>query len=195
MDIYLLDFLLKGHIHTKDKILDIGCGEGRNLVYFMKENYDVFGVDNNEEALRFVKMLAKQYQIQDVEARFQNMDVRRLRFPDNSFDLLISSAVLHFVEDEDHFLAAISEMHRVMKKGAKLFLRCMTNHSHLLDSNIVSDYSKHITHPDQSKRFLLSEELIGRIMDKNIFRWLEPFKYVTVNNERSMSVILFKAVK
>ena len=45
IDIYLFDQLLKGRIAPGMKLLDAGCGSGRNLVYFLRSNFDVYGVD------------------------------------------------------------------------------------------------------------------------------------------------------
>jgi 2-polyprenyl-3-methyl-5-hydroxy-6-metoxy-1,4-benzoquinol methylase len=45
IDIYLFDQLLRDRIVPGMQILDVGCGEGRNLIYFLREGYRVFGVD------------------------------------------------------------------------------------------------------------------------------------------------------
>ena len=45
IDIYLFDQLLRGRIALGMRVLDAGCGAGRNLVYFLREGYEVFGVD------------------------------------------------------------------------------------------------------------------------------------------------------
>jgi SAM-dependent methyltransferase len=47
IDIYLFDQLLKGRITPTMSILDAGCGDGRNLIYFLSHNFDVFAVDSN----------------------------------------------------------------------------------------------------------------------------------------------------
>ncbi|RYD73106.1 MAG: class I SAM-dependent methyltransferase, partial [Sphingobacteriales bacterium] len=44
-DIYLIDQILKNRFHPEMKILDAGCGDGRNLNYFLYNNYNVYGVD------------------------------------------------------------------------------------------------------------------------------------------------------
>ena len=45
IDIYLFDQLLKGRFVPGMRILDAGCGSGRNLVYFLRSGYEVFAVD------------------------------------------------------------------------------------------------------------------------------------------------------
>jgi len=51
IDIYLFDQLLKGRFAPGTSILDAGCGAGRNLVYFLQNGYEVYGVDQNREAV------------------------------------------------------------------------------------------------------------------------------------------------
>src|SRR5258708_1724402 len=58
IDIYLFDQLLRGRIVPGMCIFDAGCGAGRNLVYFLREGYEVFGVDANPDAIASVRALA-----------------------------------------------------------------------------------------------------------------------------------------
>jgi len=47
IDIYLFDQLLRGRVAPGMRILDAGCGAGRNLIYFLRQGYDVFAVDRD----------------------------------------------------------------------------------------------------------------------------------------------------
>jgi len=58
IDIYLFDQLLKGRLTPDMHILDAGCGGGRNLVYFMRNGFKVFGVDRSSEAINNIRTLA-----------------------------------------------------------------------------------------------------------------------------------------
>jgi tellurite methyltransferase len=58
IDIYLFDQLLKGRCDNCKKVLDAGCGSGRNLFYFLRNGYEVFGVDPNAQAVEMVKELS-----------------------------------------------------------------------------------------------------------------------------------------
>ena len=51
IDIYLFDLLLKGRITPAMHVLDAGCGGGRNLIYFLRQGYNISGVDLSEEAI------------------------------------------------------------------------------------------------------------------------------------------------
>ena len=182
IDIYLLDVLLKGYIDDEAKILDVGCGEGRNIHYFLKNQYDVFGVDKDPQAIQFVRMLAKQFGHEDLEGRFQRMSMDQLKFPDNCFDLTISSAVLHFVKSEEEYERAIQELHRVTKKGGLIFIRSMSGQ---IDPNKEEELPIY---------FLLSEELREKLISPSRFTCLEPYKYVTVAEKRVMNVMVLQKI-
>src|SRR5678815_1011074 len=58
IDIYIFDQLLKGRFVPGMRVLDAGCGSGRNLVYFLRSGYEVFGVDESRQAIALVRKLA-----------------------------------------------------------------------------------------------------------------------------------------
>jgi SAM-dependent methyltransferase len=58
IDIYLFDQLLKGRLVPGMRVLDAGCGSGRNLVYFLRNGFEVFGVDQAPEAISEMRRLA-----------------------------------------------------------------------------------------------------------------------------------------
>ena len=59
IDIYLLDQILKDRFKPHFKILDAGCGEGRNLIYFVRNEYQVYGIDRNADAIKMLKYYIK----------------------------------------------------------------------------------------------------------------------------------------
>src|SRR3984885_2362330 len=59
IDIYLFDQLLRGRIAPGMRICDAGCGHGRNLVYLLREGYEVFGVDADSRAVDAVRQMAR----------------------------------------------------------------------------------------------------------------------------------------
>src|SRR5271170_250971 len=58
IDIYVFAQLLRGNIAAGMRVLDAGCGSGRNLVYLLREGYECFGVDQSGEAVEYVRGLA-----------------------------------------------------------------------------------------------------------------------------------------
>ena len=61
IDIYLFDQLLRGRITAGMRILDAGCGSGRNLVFFLREGFEVFGADSDPRAVHAVRHLAHKF--------------------------------------------------------------------------------------------------------------------------------------
>ena len=123
IDIYLFDQLLKGRISPGMRILDAGCGAGRNLVYFLREGYDVCAADADPAALESVRSLARILAPALPSSNFRVEAVERLSFEDACADLVISSAVLHFARDDEHFEAMLQGSWRVLKPGGLFFCR------------------------------------------------------------------------
>src|SRR5919107_554661 len=123
IDVYLFDQLLKGRFDPRRRLLDAGCGSGRNLVYFLRAGFDVYAVDLSGEAVAQVRSLAHTHAPQLPAENFRREPVERMSFEDESFDAVLSSAVLHFARDEAHWLAMMREMWRVLKPGGIFFAR------------------------------------------------------------------------
>src|SRR5271169_3737444 len=96
IDIYLFDQLLRGRIAPGMRVLDAGCGSGRNLVYFLREGYEVFGVDANPEAVESVRRLAASLAPALPAGNFRVEGLEAMSFPSGFADVVLSSAVLHF---------------------------------------------------------------------------------------------------
>ena len=185
IDIYLFDQILKNRFAPNAKILDAGCGGGRNLVYFLREGFEVFGVDQNENAVEYCRQLATKLAPNLPPKNFQLAPVEKLPFADASFDLVISSAVLHFADDEQHFHAMFDEMWRVLRPNGILFARLASdigieNKVHLLDG-------RKFLLPDGSERFLVNEEMLIAKTEQVNGMLIEPIKTTNVQNLRCMT--------
>ena len=123
IDIYLFDQLLKGRIGPGMKILDAGCGAGRNIVYFLREGYEVFAADASAEAIDGVRSLARLYAPALPASNFQLAGVENMPFDDACADVVISNTVLHFARDDAHFDAMLDGTWRVLKPGGLFFSR------------------------------------------------------------------------
>ncbi|MGI8494784.1 MAG: class I SAM-dependent methyltransferase [Pyrinomonadaceae bacterium] len=185
IDIYLFDQILKNRFAPRMKILDAGCGGGRNVVYFLRENFEVFGVDQNEDAISYVRQLSQSLAPENSTENFQISSVEKMSFADNFFDVVISSAVLHFAGNEKQFDKMLREMWRVLKPGGMFFAR--------LASTIgIEDKVKNITErryllPDGSERFLVDEEMLVNATKNLGGIFIEPIKTTNVQNLRCMT--------
>ncbi|MCU1290644.1 MAG: SAM-dependent methyltransferase [Acidobacteria bacterium] len=192
IDIYLFDQILKGRFNDEMSVLDAGCGGGRNLVFFLRGGYEVFGIDRNPHAIASVRHTAKTLAPFLPPENFQVSEVEKTSFPDRRFDAVISSAVLHFAENERHFRAMLREMWRVLKPGGIFFARLASSIGIEDQVQTVGD-GKYLL-PDGSTRFLVDEELLTSETRELGGIWLEPLKTTNVQNMRCMSTWVLKKV-
>lgn len=180
IDIYLFDQLLRGRITPGMRILDAGCGGGRNLVYLLREGYDVFGVDADPGAVHAVRELAAGH-----TDRFHIEAIESMSFPDAFADVVISSAVLHFAGDDAQFAAMLREMWRVLKPGGLLFCRLASSIG--MERRIEPIAGRRFRLPDGSERYLVDEALLVRLTGELGGRLLDPIKTTVVQDQRAMT--------
>ena len=122
IDIYLFDQLLRGRIVPGMRVFDAGCGTGRNLVYLLRQGFEVCGSDANPGAIAQAAALAAalapggphDFRVEAIEVT---------SFPDRHADVVIASAVLHFARDAAHFEAMLRQLWRVLRPGGLFFAR------------------------------------------------------------------------
>ena len=185
IDIYLFDQIQKNGFASDMKILDAGCGGGRNIIFFMRSGCEVFAVDQNSEAIEQIKYLAKTLAPNLPPENFQTAPVEKMPFPDNYFDWIISSAVLHFAESETHFNQMLSEMWRVLKPNGNLFARLASSIG--IENLIIPTENGRYNLPDGSERFLVNEDFLLTATENLRATLLEPVKTTNVQNLRCMT--------
>ena len=180
VDIYLLDQVMKNRYLTSDKILDAGCGKGRNLTFMANLGFDIEGCDHAPD---LIDSLKKEFPNQTLNTA----DLSQLPYSDNYFNHIICNAVLYFAKDESHFMEMIHELNRVLKPEGSLFIRMTSIFG--LESDVIPKEGQYLL-PDGSHRFLLTNVLIDKI--KSNFKFIEPLKTVNVNNLRCMSTLVLE---
>jgi SAM-dependent methyltransferase len=192
IDIYLFDQILKGRFTINQSILDAGCGSGRNLIYFLRNGYEVFAVDENPHAVEQVRLLANSFNPNLSNDNFQVSAVENMPFSDERFDAVISSAVLHFAENEMHFYRMLEEMWRVLKSGGLFFARLASTIG--IEDKIQLIEERRYLLPDGSERFLVDEKLLNATINRIGAIQLEPLKTTNVQNLRSMTTCVLSKV-
>jgi len=185
IDIYLLDQILKGRLTPDMSLLDAGCGGGRNLVYFLREGYSVFAVDENPRAVSQVRELAAQLAPELPRDSFQVSNLSETPFPDERFDAVVCSAVLHFARDEAQFDRMLGEMWRVLRPGGLFFARLASTIG--IEPLVRPLQGRRYLLPDGSERFLVDEAMLTRVAEQLGGTWIEPLKTTVVQNQRSMT--------
>ncbi|MCX2496031.1 class I SAM-dependent methyltransferase [Pedobacter sp. PF22-3] len=164
---------------------DAGCGTGRNLLYFLKSGVQVYGVDLNPEAIAELKNLAGAFPHINPDENFSIAPVEQLPFEDEKFDLVVSSAVLHFAENQEHFEAMLTSMWRVLKPGGYFFCRLASEIG--IESVVRFIGNGRYILPDGSERFLVNQEMLVRLTKKLGGQLHEPIKTTNVQNMRAMT--------
>ena len=185
IDIYLFDQLLRGRIAPGMRVLDAGCGGGRNLVYLLRAGYEVFGVDADANAVEHVRSMAARLAPQLPADSFRTGPVERMTFPDDFVDVVLSSAVLHFARDEDHFATMVHEMWRVLKPGGMLFCRLASSIG--MEHRVVHQSGRRFRLPDGSERFLVDEAMLVDYTRTLGGELLDPVKTTVVQDRRCMT--------
>ena len=181
IDIYLFDQLLRGRVTPGMRILDVGCGHGRNLVYFLREGYDVFGVDADAHAIEAARRLAAS----PPNDNFRVEKIEAMSFPDAFADVVISSAVLHFARDDDHFRAMLLGTWRVLKPGGLFFCRLASSIG--MEHQVRRIAGRRFLLPDGSERYLVDEALLCTLTEDLGGHLIDPLKTTVVQNQRCMT--------
>ena len=175
MDIYLLDQLMKGSIDKRMKILDAGCGEGRNLVYFLRNDFNVDGIDPKEDCIQRLKE-----RFPERKESFHRTSVESF-VTAKSYDFIISNAVLHFVKSADEFKLQFKALVDLLNPDGLLFIRT------LCSIGIDSELCKNI-----KQRFIASPEMIFSLCQEFNLEIMGDLKSTVVYGKRSMGTFVLK---
>lgn len=197
IDIYLFDQILRGRVAPGFRILDAGCGGGRNLVYFLRaandERYEVFGVDSDPEAVASVRRLAASFAPSLPATNFRTESIEQMSFPDAFADLVLSSAVLHFASSDDHFRAMLEGTWRVLKPGGLFFCRLASSIG--IERRIQQIAGRRFLLPDGSERYLVDEALLAEFAERLGGQLADPLKTTLVQNQRSMTTWVLRKIR
>jgi SAM-dependent methyltransferase len=183
IDIYVFDQILRGNITSDMRVLDAGCGYGRNLVHLLREGCEVFAVDANAEGVGHVRALAAQLAPDLPATNFRIGPIEMMDFPDDFANVVICSSVLHFARDEAHFLAMLKELWRVLRPGGMLFCR--------LGSRIGMNFERLRGNifriNDGSEWFLVDEAELMQMTRQMNAVLVDPLKTTIVQDHRCMT--------
>ena len=110
-----MNFLFDDYVIPGDKILDLGCGNGRFFELLKDKDVNYIGVDFSEKLIEIAK---EKYP----KVKFQVADALDLPFPNNYFDRIYSIAVLHHIPSREFRLQFLKEARRVLKPNGLLIL-------------------------------------------------------------------------
>lgn len=99
------------------KILEAGCGPGRDVLYFVEEGYEPIGVDKSKNMIKVAKKRVP-------KGKFQQMDLTDLKFDENEFDGIWCMSALTVLEDDD-VKKALHQMYKVLKPKGIIYISVM----------------------------------------------------------------------
>jgi tellurite methyltransferase len=185
IDIYLFDQLLRGRIVPGMRIIDAGCGGGRNLVYLLKGGYDVAACDRDPGSVEAVRAMASRLAPQLPGGNFRVEPIEAMSFPDVCADVVLASAVLHFASDDEQFQAMVNSLWRVLRPGGMLFARLASSIG--IETQVRPVDGRRHRLPDGSERYLVDERLLMDLTDRLGGELLDPIKTTVVQDQRAMT--------
>ena len=185
IDIYLFDQLLKGRIQPGMRVLDAGCGTGRNLVYLLREGYEVYAADADAQSVASVRSLARTLAPALPALNFRVEPVEQMSFPDACADVVISNTVLHLAADDRQFEAMLQGSWRVLKPGGLFFCRVASLIG--MESQFVQVDGRRYRSPDGAERYLVDATLLASLTQRLGGALADPLKTTVVQNQRSMT--------
>jgi SAM-dependent methyltransferase len=184
IDIYLFDQLLRGRFDARRRVLDAGCGDGRNLIWLLQHGFECYGVDAEPSAIDLVRQIASRLAPTLPSTNFTVADLTRLPHPDGHMDVVICCAVLHFASDEGHFDAMLNEIWRVLAPSGLLLARLVSN---IGFEDVVGPAGRRVRLPDGTDRFVVDEPMLVRSTVRLGGRLVDPIKTTNVQGKRCMT--------
>lgn len=160
------DFFIKEKMQYK-KVLDLGCGAGRNTELLVRLGYDVYACDYSLKMVEYTKKrLSQYYDITDMEKRITRQDMLELCYKKEKFDYVLANGVFHTLSSEEKLKIAVKQVSRIMKRDGKLYLNIFINDN--LDYKKVIKVNENVYKTKNNLTvLLLSKERIIDILDEN----------------------------
>ena len=183
IDIYVFDQILRGNIAPGMRVLDAGCGYGRNLVFLLREGCEIYAADLDAAGVDHVRQLSASLGTGLPAENFQVAPIESLPFPDGFADVVICNSVLHFARDDRHFHAMVAGLWRVLRPGGMLFCR--------LGSRIGMDFERVggnlFVVGDGQHWFLVDEDMLLDLTEEMNGLLMDPLKTTIVQDYRCMT--------
>ncbi len=105
--------------NKKGKILDLGCGSGRNFV--KSKDLEFYAVDFSKKMLKLAEKSSRERDI-NVKLKLCDVSIQALPYPDNFFDCAIFIATLHCIPNKEKRERALKELYRALKKQGQAII-------------------------------------------------------------------------
>ena len=209
-DVYVLDQVMRGRLRPPMRVLDAGCGDGRNVELLLRAGCDVHGVDVSADSIERARARAAAVTpsaatvvptppptprptaqstgpsaTRDLDTRFRVGTIEAMDFPDASFDAVLCVAALHFARDRAHFDEMVAALGRVLRPGGLLFARLATSIG--FEGRFVALGGGRFRLGDGTERFLVDEASLLALTASLGGELADPLKTVVVQGQRAMT--------
>lgn len=147
------DFARKCTAFLKNKesktLLDLGCGDGRDSIFFAKQGYEVTAADVSPIALQILRRKIKEEKITNINVMEQ--DILKIDFPEDSFEIIYAHLSLHYFLDKQT-TEIIKKIHKILKKEGFLFIKCKSTEDEefgkgeMLEKNVYVMEENYVRH-------------------------------------------------
>jgi 2-polyprenyl-3-methyl-5-hydroxy-6-metoxy-1,4-benzoquinol methylase len=191
-DLILIDQILKDRFNHHMRILDAGCGEGRNMVYFVKNDFKIYGIDKNAEAVNMAKIVCRSsnenYELENI----QNFTIEDNPFPDQFFDAVLCINVLHSARDRQEFFNLLDHLQRLVTIGGFLFLSMESKIGFSSESHKIKNPCEDDLHDEQN--FYYSAELRSEIIANDQIMEIEPARTILIDDIKSNTYLFLRKI-
>lgn len=108
----------------RGKILEVGCGNCRNLLPFARKEFDCYGIDFSKKMLEHAKLFCDKH---NIKVKLRLSDATKLPFKNNTFDYVLVIAVLHHLNRQQQ-KKALQEIKRVLKPNGLALISVWNKH-------------------------------------------------------------------
>ncbi len=185
IDIYVFDQILRQRIAPGMRILDAGCGGGRNLVYLLRRGYQVMGLDRDVQAIDAVRRLASQLAPSLPSENFRAEGIESSSFDDACADVVLCNAVLHFSQGEAHFRAQVDGLWRLLAPGGLFVARLGSRIT--LEDQVEPLGDGRYREPGGHERYLVDTQELLEAGQRLGGQLLDPIKTTHVQGLRCMT--------
>jgi len=137
------------------RILEYGCGKGSYTFLLAKNGAQVIGIDISPVAIKFARAKAREENISE-STKFIVMDAENLKFPNNYFDVVCGTGILHHLDLDNSF----KEISRVLKPLGKAFFIEPMGHNPAI--NFYRKRTPHLRTHDEHPLKMRDVELLKR---------------------------------
>lgn len=190
MDIYLIDQFMKGRFRSAPRVLDAGCGAGRNLDLFLTEGHEVWVADASLPQMKSARRHAARLGAPIPDERAHLGAIVDAELPTSHFDVVLAIAVLHFARDAEHWTAMVDALWARLAPGGQLFARLASSIG--IEDQIKATTPGRYRLPDGSERYLVTLDDLVSTTERLGAELVEPIKTVNVQGMRCMTTWILR---